>query len=76
MRKQTISSDTIARTIVLVLALVNQILAIEGKSAISFANKPAALCRGRAVLYAHGCRHRSGYALGLVEKQQLHLSCL
>ena len=38
MRKQTISSDTIARTIVLVLALVNQILAIEGKSAISFAN--------------------------------------
>ena len=38
MRKQTISSDTIARTIVLVLASVNQILAIEGKSAISFAN--------------------------------------
>ena len=38
MRKQTISSDTIARTIILVLALVNQILAIEGKSAISFAN--------------------------------------
>ena len=38
MRKQTISPDTIARTIILVLALVNQILAIEGKSAISFAN--------------------------------------
>ncbi len=38
MRTQTISSDTIARTIILVLALINQILAIEGKSAISFTN--------------------------------------
>lgn len=35
--KRTISSDTIARTIVLVLALLNQILAIAGHSVISFA---------------------------------------
>ncbi len=35
--KRSISSDTIARTVVLVLALLNQILAIAGHSAISFA---------------------------------------
>lgn len=34
-----IKSDTIARTIVLVLALVNQVLAILGKNALPFANE-------------------------------------
>lgn len=34
---RTISADTIARTIILLLALVNQLLAIFGHSTISFA---------------------------------------
>lgn len=33
-----IKSDTIARTIVLVLALINQVLAILGKEALPFTN--------------------------------------
>lgn len=33
----TVSADTIARTIILVLALVNQALAIVGKQTITFA---------------------------------------
>ncbi|MDO5785660.1 MAG: phage holin [Eubacteriales bacterium] len=36
--KHSINADTIARTIILVLALVNQVLAIAGKSVISFAD--------------------------------------
>ena len=35
--KNSIGADTIARTIVLALALCNQILAIAGKSTIAFA---------------------------------------
>ena len=35
---RTISADTIARTIILLLALVNQLLAIFGHSAIAFAD--------------------------------------
>ena len=35
---KNINSDTIARTIVLALALINQVLAIAGKGTISFAN--------------------------------------
>ncbi len=34
----TIRADTIARTIILLLALVNQLLAIFGHSAIAFAD--------------------------------------
>lgn len=34
---RTISADTIARTIILLLALVNQLLAVFGHSAIAFA---------------------------------------
>lgn len=36
--KHTIGADTIARTIILALALLNQVLAIAGKSTISFAD--------------------------------------
>lgn len=35
---KNINADTIARTIVLALALINQVLAITGKGTISFAN--------------------------------------
>lgn len=35
---KNINSDTIARTIILALALINQALAIAGKDTISFAN--------------------------------------
>lgn len=35
---KNINADTIARTIVLALALINQVLAIAGKGTISFAN--------------------------------------
>ena len=38
MTMKNINADTIARTIVLALALINQVLAIEGKGTISFAN--------------------------------------
>lgn len=34
--KHTVSPDTIARTIILILALINQILAIAGRSVITF----------------------------------------
>lgn len=34
--KHTIGADTVARTIILILALVNQILAIAGHSVIAF----------------------------------------
>ena len=38
MTMKNINADTIARTIVLALALINQVLAIAGKGTISFAN--------------------------------------
>ena len=38
MTMKNINADTSARTIVLALALINQVLAIAGKGTISFAN--------------------------------------
>ena len=62
----TIRADTIARTIILLLALVNQLLAIFGHSAIAFADNDIYQIVS-ACWTVPGC---------LVEKQHLYLPCL
>lgn len=63
--KFKIQPDTIARTIVLVLALVNQALAIFGKEALPFTEDQ--VYQGGHARCDH-CR----LGVGLVEEQQLH----